>query len=273
MALSPARLVTRLGYFSAAALLLSVSAASAQPAVAPLTSNRPGIADSEALVERGAIQLEAGVQGQDAPPGSDQRWTQIWGQLTVRFGVTERIELIAASDGLSVERVRVNDESRLVTGGNDLRIGVKLALLAEERHGLTLTVSPAWSFPVGSDAFTSSSNDGSFRVLWARSLARDWSVSGNVLFTRTTNAGDRYWDNGVMLGLTRAITPALGAFVEMSAGLVADRPDAYTLDAGVAWVAGPDIQWDVSAGHTFANRGDDWFLSAGITLRRRSGPR
>ena len=90
-------------------------------------------------------------------------------------------------------------------------------------------------------------------------------------FTRTTDEGDHYWDNGVMLALARDITPAVNAFVELSAVLLADRPDAYTMDAGLAWVARPNLQWDVSAGHTFAHRGDDWFVSAGITLRRLPG--
>lgn len=134
-------------------------------------------------------------------------------------------------------------------------------------------MAPAWSFPVGSEAFSSGSHDGAFRILWARSLPRDWSVSGNVLFARTTDTSDRYWDNGVTAGLTRAITPALSAFAEWSAALVADRADAHTLDAGVAWVSGPDLQWDVSAGHAFADRGDNWFVSAGLTLRRRARPR
>jgi Putative MetA-pathway of phenol degradation len=254
---------------AAAVLLLTAISAHAQPAVPPLTSNRPGIGDSEAIVARGAIQVESGVQWQDAPLGEDRRWTQTWGQLTVRVGLTPRLEVFGGWDGLSVDRVRVNGESRLVTGGNDVRLGAKLGVLTEERNGLTLTVAPAWSFPVGSQEFTTNSNDGSLRLLWARSLPQDWLVSGNLLFTRTTDAGQRYWDNGVMLGLSRQITPAVGAFVELSAVLLASQPDAYTTDAGFAWVTSPDLQWDVSAGHTFANRGDDWFVSAGITLRFR----
>ena len=235
----------------------------------PLTSNRPGIADSEALVPSGAFQLEAGAQGQDAPPGDDRRWTQTWGQLTVRYGMTSRVELFAGWDGLSLHRVSREGESHIVAGGNDVRVGTKLAILREDAHGLTFTIAPAWSFPVGAEAFTSSSNDPSFRLLWARSLPRDWSVSGNVLFTRTTDAIGQYWDNGMMVGLTRALTSHLTAFAEMSNVFLADRPDALTIDTGVAWIAGTDLQFDASVGRTLFHRGDDWFVSAGITFRRR----
>ena len=136
----------------------------------PLTSNRPGIGDSEALVGRGVVQIESGFQAQGEPPGNDRPWTQTWGQLTFRLGLSPRIEIFTGWDGLSLDRVNEDGQSRVVAGGNDFRVGAKLAVLSEERHGLTLTVAPAWSFPVGSEEFTSGSNDGSLRLLWARSL-------------------------------------------------------------------------------------------------------
>jgi hypothetical protein len=172
-------------------------------------------------------------------------------------------------DGLSFERLRGTGTSRIVSGVGDLRLGAKIAVLNEDRHELTLTISPMLSFPIGSSSFSSGSYDGSFRVLLARSLPRDWSVSGNVLFLRTSDEAGRYWDNAATIGLTRAITASISAFVEMAGVLLAEQPDARTIDGGLAWVARPNLQWDVSLGHTFRDRGDDWFVSAGITVRRR----
>ena len=249
--------------------MLIASVADAQ-SVPPLTSNRPGISDSEVLVPVRAIQLEAGVQAQGEPRDSDVRSTDTFGELTLRIGVRPRIELFVGWDGLSLDRVRVNGQSRFVAGGNDLLVGTKLAVLSEERHGLTLAVAPAWSFPVGSEDETSGSNDPSLRLLWARSLTAKWSLSGNVLLTRTSDAEGRYVDTGVMAGLTRAFTDTFSAFGEVSGVLVAAHPDAWTLDGGVAWIARPDLQWDISAGHAFADRGDEWFLSAGVTVRHRA---
>src|SRR5688572_25286195 len=109
----------RIRCVSVGTLFLIASWSAAQSVPPPLTSNRPGIGDSEALVAHGAVQLEAGVQGQDAPPGDDRRWTQTWGQLTVRFGLRSRIELFAGWDGLSLDRVSAGGESRFLAGGND----------------------------------------------------------------------------------------------------------------------------------------------------------
>jgi hypothetical protein len=198
----------------AGGLLVPAATAGAQPSVPPLTSNRPGIGDSEALVPAGAIQVEAGVQGQGEPPGDDRRWAQTWGQLTFRFGVTPRLEIFSGWDGLSLERLRGTGASRVVSGVGDLRVGAKFAVLNEDRHELTLTISPMLSFPIGSSSFSSGTYDGSFRLLLARSLPRDWSVSGNLLFLHTSDETGQYWDNAATIGVTRAITDSVSAFVE-----------------------------------------------------------
>ena len=239
------------------------------PDVPPLTSNRPGIADSEELVPSRTFQVEAGGVFQDAPPAGDRRWTQTWGQLTFRYGLARRIEIFGGWDGLSVDRVSFQGQSRVVAGGNDLRVGAKVALLLEETNAVTLTIAPAWSFPIGSEAFTSGSQDPSFRVLWARSLPRGWWIWGNLLWSRLSDATSRYWETGAMIGLTRDLTERLSAFVEASNVLQADRPDNWSADGGLAWVIGVDLQLDFSVGKAFLHRGDDWFVSAGITLRRR----
>ena len=233
-----------------------------------LTSNRPGIAESEALVGPGTLQVEAGVQASESPLGAEEQQEITWGELAVRAGVTPRVEVFAGWDGLSLDRIQTNGESHIEAGGNDLRIGVKLALLDEDRHGLTLTLSPTWSFPIGDERFGSGSEDWSLRVMWARTLPHDWSVSGNVMFNRTTDDLGRYWDNGVMLGVARALTPGFSLFGEGVMVLLADKPDVWTVDAGWAWVTSPNVQWDVSAGHSFHHRGDPWFVSGGLTLRR-----
>jgi hypothetical protein len=254
----------------AAALVwvMAVSAAAAQ-ALPLLTSNRPGIGGSEALVARGVFQVETGIQAQGEPPSDEVRWGQTWGQLVVRFGLTPRVELYTAWNGVSLERTRAVGDERTVTGRNDLRVGTKLGVLTEPTNIMTLSLSPAWSFPLGSGPFTSGSNDGSFRLLVARSLPRDWSVSGNLLLSRTSDEDGRYWDNLATAAVARTLTPAVSVFAEVAAALPAHRLSGWTVDGGIAWVARPDLQWDLSTGHTFNDRGDDWFLSAGVTVRHR----
>jgi hypothetical protein len=250
--------------------LRSTTSVFAQPADEPLTSNRPGVGDSEALVARRALQVETGVHWQEAPPGEEAKWTQTWGQLTVRFGLGRRVELFTGWDGLSLDRVAAEDgSSSLVAGGNDLRFGAKFGLLDESQHPLTLTVAPAWSVPIGADEFTSGSNDPSLRFLWARSLPADWSVSGNLVLTRTSDDAGRYWDNAVTFTVARAVGEKMSLFVEGVNVLLAERGDVWTVDGGMGWTRGADWQWDISAGDTFFRNGSAWFVSAGVTRRFR----
>ena len=255
--------------FALVAFVIPHDALAQTSTVPPLTSNRPGIGESEALVIPRAVQIEAGGIFEGAPPTDERRWTETWGQLTFRYGVSRRIEIFGGWDGLSLDRVSAQGVSRVVAGGNDLRVGAKLGLLTEEANGLTVTISPSWSFPVGSEEFTSGSQDPSFRLMWSRSLPRDWSVSGNLLWVRTSDLIGRYWETGVTVGVTRGLTDRLSAFVEESSVWDPDRPNNWSLDGGVAWVVRPDLQFDTSVGHTWLDEAGEWFVSAGITVRRR----
>jgi Putative MetA-pathway of phenol degradation len=251
-----------------AAVAIIVGLCRIAQAQSPLTSNRPGIGDSEALVDRGTIQIESGIQFQQAPPDNERTWTQTWGQLMIRGGLGRRIEIFAGWDGLSLDRISSDGVSRIEAGGNDLRVGAKLALLNEDAHGLTLTIAPAWSFPIGAEEFSSGTNDGSLRVMWARSLPRAWSVSGNLASTYTSDDTSRYFDNTITGGVTRGLTPAVAVFAEVATAVLGAQPDTWTIDAGLAWVSRPNVQWDFSLGRGFHDIDDRWFVSAGISVRR-----
>jgi hypothetical protein len=240
----------------------------AQPAtpVPAITSNRPGIGDSEALVGGRVVQLELGIQTGESRSAGEDDWSTSLGQSTLRIGIVNPVEVFVSWGGLSVSRVSVTDVTHDEAGATDLLMGAKLALLDESRHGVTLTVQPSFSLPIGGDDFSSGSYDGSLRLMWGRTLPRNWSVSGNILFVSTTDASGRYWDNLVTTSVGRALSSSIGAFVELATGL--DDPRLWTLDGGIAWVRRENVQWDVSAGVLVRGPGQSWFVSGGVTLRR-----
>jgi hypothetical protein len=248
-------------------VLCASAAASGQPAAPPeLTSNRPGIGDSEALVGRGVLQLELGVEASESQAAAERTWATAWGQATVRFGIIDRVEAFVNWGGVSVDRDSAAGTTVIQTGSNDVVLGAKVALLNESRHGVSFTVAPSSSLPIGGDEFSSGSFDGSLRLMWARSLPKAWDVSGNLLFLRTSDAGGRYWDNLLTTSAGRSVSPSLYLFGELAVGLA--EPRAWTLDGGLAWLSRQNVQWDVSAGMLVRGPGDSWFLSGGLTLRR-----
>ena len=232
----------------------------------PLTSNRPGIGDSEALVGRAVLQLELGVETAQSRLETERDLATSWAQSTLRIGVIDPIELFVNWGGVSVNRDSAAGVTEIETGSNDVVLGAKFAILDESRHGLTLTVAPSSSLPIGGDDFSSGSYDGSLRFLWARSLPRDWDLSGNVVFLRTSDASGRYWDNLVTAGAAKSLSQSLSAFGELAVGLA--EPRAWTVDGGIAWVSRQNVQWDASAGVLVRGPGQNWFVSGGLTLRR-----
>jgi hypothetical protein len=139
-------------------------------------------------------------------------------------------------------------------------------VLSESRHGLTLTVQPTTSFPIGGEDFSSGSYDGSFRLMWGRSLPRGWDASGNIVFLRTTDENGWYWDNVVTTTVGKSLTESLSVFTELAVGLA--EPSAWTVDGGIAWLPRTNVQWDLSAGVLVRGPGQSWFVSGGVTLRR-----
>jgi hypothetical protein len=231
-----------------------------------MTSNRPGIGNSEALVGRAVVQVELGVQTGVEESGDARDWSTGWGQSTLRVGVVDPVEVFVSWGGLSVDRVAESGATRIEAGATDLILGAKFALLDESRQLLTLTVEPSTSVPIGGDDFSSGSYDGALRLAWARSLPKDWGLSGNVLFLSTTDANGRYWDNLVTTAISRPLSSSISAFAELATGLAAPR--AWTVDGGISWVPRPNVQWDVSSGVSVRGPGRSWFVSAGVTLRR-----
>ena len=240
--------------------------ANGQTVAPPLTSNRPGIGDSEALVGRKVVQVELGVEHGVSTSAEDSDRSMAWGGAVLRIGITDPVELFLSWDGLTVDRVSDEAGSRVVVGGNDLLLGSKLGVLKESRHRVTLTVAPSVTLPVGADDFSSGSYDGEVRLMWARTLPQSWAVSGNLVFVRTSDSAGRYWDNAVTTAVSRGLPSNTSAFVELVTAL--DEPRVWTVDGGVAWVSGTNVQWDFSAGRLVRGPESGWFVGAGITLRR-----
>lgn len=254
-----------LALLAAILLLLSSVPASAQAAPPELTSNRPGIGDSEALVGRGVLQLELGVEATDSRTAAEQKRATVWGQSTLRIGIVDRIEAFVNWGGVSVDRDSAAGTTVIEAGSNDVVLGAKFAVLNEPRHAVTFTIAPSSSLPIGGDDFSSGSYDGSLRLMWARSLPKAWDISGNLVFLRTSDSGGRYWDNLVTTSAGRSVSPSLYLFGELAVGFA---EHAWTVDGGLAWVSRQNVQWDVSAGVLVRGPGDSWFVSGGLTLRR-----
>jgi hypothetical protein len=252
-----------------AVVLLAVAMSRALPLFAQsedLTSNRPGIGESEALVASRVVQVEGGFSLTRARGGTLVLSVP---ELMLRVGLAPRFELSASADGFlwSTETDRPNGSSR--GGLSDVSLDAKLGILREASHGLTLSAAGGVSLPTGGAGFSSGSVDPSIRALWSRSLPLDLALGGNLALVLVTGDERRVWLRAVSMSVSRPLTTSSSWFVEMY-GLLPERAEqAWTLDGGLAVLPDDDVQLDVSGGRRVGAVGPDWFVSAGLTMRRR----
>jgi hypothetical protein len=253
-----------------AALALALSAlasAVAAQSPPPITSNRPGISESEALVLPHAVQVEAGVTYSALSDDAERHKQVDFPEATIRVGLTERVEVFVAATGYFVD---MTADAGTTRGGSDVQINAKLGLL--DRGSFTLSAATGLSLPIGSAAFSSGGYDPSLRFLWSTSLPRDWSVAGNLVFSDVTIEENRRAAAGASLSTGHPLVHASAWFAELFGNATNDERSLWRLDGGVAIPVRSDFQIDVSGGRTLATGPSSWFLGAGISARHRAHP-
>lgn len=141
----------------AVAALVSVPAAAQQPQPSVGdAADRPGFADTPVLLAPGQIQVEAGFTWErDDPGGTELTKTSTWPQIEMHGGITPRVELSIAWDGLvSVAAPEsTTSATQRGTGVADVRLGAKFGLVNRRRVNAALIVYG--NLPIGSEAFSS----------------------------------------------------------------------------------------------------------------------
>ena len=153
---------------------LQVRAQEPPPSVSD-TADRPGFADSPVLLGRGHIQVESGLAWEHEGRPANLTKTLTWPQLELHAGLTPRLEVSLAWDGL-VSSVS-NPEGR-TTGGADLRLGAKFGLV--NRPSVDAALIGYVELPVGSGSVSSGYADPLARFAWGISVSDRVGLSGTA---------------------------------------------------------------------------------------------
>ena len=229
----------------------------------PLTSNRPGIGESESLVPEGAVQIEAGLTDARLGAGADRQHLLDFPEVTVRVGVSRRVEVFGSTAGLWLDRTAGAVDAH---GGADVQLNTKIGLLASRRTLVSL--AGGLSVPTGSGPFTSGGYDPSLRLLWSRALPGDRSLGGNVVLADTTVSAHKHAAaTGASLAAGHALVGPSAWFAEVFATATRHDTVQWRADGGLAIPCGTNCQVDVSGGRALTSTPRAWFLAAGITAR------
>jgi hypothetical protein len=251
-----------------AAFVLAVPAlgAAQSTAAAPdLVTDRPGFGESSAVVERDAIQIEAGITVQQSTPSIREVSAP---QVLARIGVTPRVEFRVATDGLIADSVRTPTGPVHTHGGSDSEVGGKVKLFDATRAGIDLAVIPYLSLPTASRGFGSDHIDPGFKVAASRDLPRGFGLSGTFNTAEVSGDGGRVWQRELSVSLDHGVGAGVGAFGEVDSAFNGSGCDC-SVDGGITVALGTNGQVDVEAGRGLHGAAQDWFVGAGFVVRYR----
>ncbi|HWI19471.1 MAG TPA: transporter [Vicinamibacterales bacterium] len=247
--------------------LSATAQSSVEPAV--IAANRPGFGETTEVAGRGILQLESGVIfDTDRMEGVETKTMSAPVSL-LRLGVSRRVEIQVASEGIFSRSVATPAGRGRISGPADIDFGVKAKLASESAAGVSIAVLGAVNMPIGATAFSSGSYDPSLKVAFGRSLPRRVSIGGNLQLASTTLNGRRVFQHAISAAAARAVTARWSVFGEVYRISTAPGAPAITsVDAGVSRIVGNHLQLDASAGRGISRTATDWFVALGFAVRR-----
>jgi hypothetical protein len=264
----------RLGLIAAIVILLLLMASlllasplHAQEPPPSIATDRPGQATPPTIAPPGYVQLELGFQlvSDAADGGGATTRTLSTPQALIRVGLLPTMEL------------RLQGELRAVTstidggagGSHDglagLAIGTKVGITGEQGAIPEMALGVTLGLPAGDSLYRPTSVAPSLYLAARNGLSSTLSLYYNI------GAG---WDgsNGAgsgiyALSLGESFSEEVSGFAEIYGTLATGAEPLHAVDAGVAWLAGSNLQLDLSAGAGLTPNAPDYFVSAGVSLR------
>jgi hypothetical protein len=247
-------------------VLVTAPAWAAEPG--PVNSDRPGIGTGAETVGRGAVHLETGVDHVKESRAGEPTMRSTALAATVRFGITDRVEL--RLDGQPIVVLRGADDT---AGTGDLALGAKIKLLEGGAGPVAPVVSifPSVKVPTGRDPIGGEKVDATLLGLATFSLGADLSLdvnAGVALIGQRQPAGYLVQGQAVTT-LNWAISPAVAVFGEVFYASRAERDGTEIAGAGsgVTYTLTRDLALDAAVLTTLTGQGPDYRLQAGVTVR------
>lgn len=249
------------------AVLMITASAPAAAESERIQPDRPSFATSTSTVQPGAVQIESGVEYSRTSIGGSPADRQFTVDVTLRAGVTDRLEIRLDGEPLVATRGQQDD-----TGDGDLALQAKYRFF-DGRKGSwwpSLGVLPFVQFPIAHAPHGTNVPDfgliglASFTLPWRLSLDANLGVGG--LAQRPSG----YLVQGVAAAaLSRDLGERWSTFAEVFFASAAERGarDAVGFDAGVEFFVTTQVALDVSGQTSLAGPGPDYAFRAGLSIR------
>jgi Putative MetA-pathway of phenol degradation len=234
----------------------------------PLMSDRPDFTEASTVVGLGVLQVESGYTYTYDNNRTDRTIGHSYPETLFRYGIFANWLEFRLATNYSDEEVNNVRNS----GADDLYLGFKIGLTAQEGWRPEMALMPQMTVPSGSSATTSGEVLPGLNWLYGWDLSERISTAGSTQFNRaldeTTNASYTEWAQSWTVGY--GLTEKLGGYTEYfgfyPAGADTARVQHY-FDGGFTYSLTNDVQWDIRGGKGLNNAANDYFVGSGLVLR------
>jgi hypothetical protein len=249
-----------------AAAALGVSVASADESQRIVT-DRPSVSTSATTVPPGAFQIEAGAGYARTSIGGQTADREVTLDLTLRAGLTDRIELRLDGQPLVITRGAQDD-----TGNGDISLQAKYRFFdaREASWWPALAILPFVTFPIANAPHGTNTPDLGLIALASFSLPWKLGLDANAGVAGVGQRPSGYRAQGlVSAALSRDIGERWSTFAELFFASAAERRarDSLGFDAGVQFFVTPRVALDAAGQTSLAGPGPDYAFRAGLSVR------
>jgi hypothetical protein len=231
-----------------------------------ISTDRPGITLSPAVVGQGVFQIEAGVPQITTSHGHGTDADLLSLPVQLRFGLSPAVELRLG--GTVWNRLADDASGEDAEGTGDVELGTKVALTGNDADVRTAAIF-GLRLPVGDDDF--SNHQAGYSASLAASMSLDSSdfLTAILGITRTPIDGENVVTGslGLLYGHSFEDTP-LGAYVE--AGWFPDLESSFDMavaGAGITYLVNADLQLDAFGDFGLNEDTPDATLGVGVSWR------
>jgi hypothetical protein len=230
-----------------------------------LASDRPDFTETAQIVEAGHVQIEAGFTYTRDEEAGVKTETHTFPEFLARLGLTSDTELRLVWLGYLNEEVAGARD----TGVSDFSVGLKHSMAQEGDSLPALSYLLELSAPVGSDEFSASDPELTFKFLWEKGLTEQLGLAGNVNFAALKELDSYILEPSASLSAGFSLTESIGSYLEYY-GLYPTGSDvgpAHTVNGGFTYLMSKNLQFDVRAGFGVNDRADDFLAGTGLVIR------
>jgi hypothetical protein len=232
-----------------------------------IVTDRPSVSSTANTVPPGALQVEAGAGYSRTSLGGRPADRETTVELTLRAGLTDRMEIRLDGQPLVVTRGEQDD-----TGNGDIALETKYRLF-DAREGSwwpALGVLPFVKFPIAHAPHGTNAPD--FGLIGLASFSLPWKlgVDVNAGVSGVAQRPSGYLAQGTAsAALSRDLGERWSTYAEVFFASAAERGarESVGFDAGVQFFVTPYLALDAAGQTALAGSGPDYAFRAGLSVR------